>query len=77
MPSPLYIKLLATTGPYVDAKKAEEVIARQLAKCGATADTFAATHLEAIKLLICGSLGLYVPDVGKREELVGKLKSLA
>jgi hypothetical protein len=77
MPSPLYIKLLATTGQYVDAKKAEEVIARQLAKCGATTDTFAATHLEAIKLMISGALGLYVPDAAKRDELLGKLKSLA
>ncbi|MSV27529.1 MAG: hypothetical protein EXQ52_02115 [Bryobacterales bacterium] len=77
MPSPLFTRLLAVTRPYMDEKKAAEVIERQIAKIGATADTLAATHLGGLRDRISSVLGLYVSDAGKREEMVVKLKAFA
>lgn len=76
MPSPLFARFLTATKPYVDDKKATEVIERQLAKCGVTADTFASANLEAVRLRIVCAMGLYVENAGKREEMTGRLNAV-
>lgn len=77
MPNVIYDKLLNTAAGYFDKEKAKSVIDRQLPRCKATPDTFTAAHLKEITTFLAGSLSLYVPDVAKREELVGKIKALA
>lgn len=76
MPNIMYEKLLTTAGGYFDKEKAKSVIDRQLPRCNATPDNFTAENLKAIMNFLTGSLSLYVPDQGKRDEMIGKLNSL-
>ena len=77
MPSPLFSKLVATAGSYVDEKKASDVIVRQIGQCGATPDNFSGAHLKSASTNICGALSLYVLDKAKREEMKARILSLA
>ena len=72
-----YLNLLETVSVYVDEAKAREVIARQLAKCGATEVTLETENLKKIAHMVAGAAGLYVADPRQRMELARKIAVLA
>lgn len=78
MPSVIYEKLVNTAGRYFEKEKARTVIERQLAShCkAATSDTFNAEHLKTVMNFVVAATSLYVPDLAKREEMIGNLKKL-
>lgn len=73
MPSPLYSKLLSTLAGYMGAEKARAALDRQLVRCQATPDTFAANHLREAFNYVIGSTTLYLPPA-KQQELTDKVR---
>jgi hypothetical protein len=58
-------------------RKESELIAGQLAKCGATEETFGGEHFKKIAHTVAGAAGLYVADPKLRMELARKITVLA
>jgi len=77
MASSTYLSLLKAVSAYVDEAKAREVLGRQMAKCGATADTLDAENFKKIAHMVAGAAGLYVTDPARRVELARKIATLA
>jgi hypothetical protein len=76
MASASYNSLLSLAARYMEPAKAEEVISRQLAKCGLTADGLSASGIKAAEFRLSSALTLYIPDEGKREELKKRISGL-
>lgn len=71
-----YTSLLNLAARYMEPSKAEEVISRQLAKCGLTADSLSPAGIKTAEFRLASSLTLYVPDQQKQEELKKKIAGL-
>ena len=77
MASSTYVSLHRTVSAYIDSAKAHEVIARQMAKCGATETTLEAEGLKKIAHMVSGAAGLYVADPRRRMDLARDIATLA
>ena len=77
MPSPTYSRLLQVVSGYIDAATAKEILDRQLSGGGCLPDTFTVADLRKVLLAVNTATKLYVPDKGKREEMVQKIQTLA
>lgn len=77
MTSPFYDKVVGVISPYIGAAKANTAVDRQLARCGATADTFAPKHFgEVVNYVVGASIIWLGQDADKRSELAAKLRAL-
>ena len=77
MASSVYLGLLKIVSGYVNETKAREVIARQMAKSGATPETLDAEGLKKISHMVAGAAGLYVAAATRRSDLAKKIAVLA
>lgn len=73
----LYTSTVKLVASFVGDAKAGGIVERQLKHCGATPESLAAKDLKQIVSRIHAASGLYLPDVRKKAELLGKLEALA
>jgi hypothetical protein len=62
---------------YIGEEKCSGALERQLKRGSATADSFGANDLKALRNYITAAATLYVADAAKKEELAAKIQSLA
>ena len=75
--SAVYNDVLNLISKYMDKDKAVGAIERQLTSKSLKAETLATKDLALVMSAIATATGLYVPDVGRRDELKAKLKAMA
>jgi hypothetical protein len=73
--SSTYKALITTAGKFADAKTVEGAISRQL-QAGMTPDSFSAADLKTTMVRMTTALKLYVPDAGKKAEMMAALQAL-
>jgi hypothetical protein len=76
MPSPAYNSLLKLVSVYVDAKKATEVLARQMTACHLNADTMSSADIKNFASRFATAYSLYISDSSKRDEFKSKIAAL-
>ena len=76
MPSPAYNNLVKLISQYVDAKKASDVVERQLATCKLDKETLSTADLKTAAVRVATACSLYVSDSAKRDELKSKIMAL-
>ena len=73
--SSTYKTLVTTASKYADAKTVEGAISRQL-QPGMTPDSFSPADLKAIMVRVTTAVKLYVPDAGKKAEMIASIQAL-
>jgi len=76
MPSPTYHKALDVLSAYLPKEKATGILDRQLPKCSTTADKLTSAELTQMRTWILGAAGLYIADLGLRNQMQSQLESL-
>jgi hypothetical protein len=78
MASPTYDRLMNAIEPYIGKAKAEQAIARQLARCSATPDSLNPGHVKQIIHFISGATKIHLAgNKEKQEKLEAELKQFA
>lgn len=81
MASPFYSQVIGVIAPYVGRDKAAMAVDRNLARSGATIDTFTAKHFGVIVNYVVGATCIWLDQEAdkdkKKSELSAKLRAIA